>query len=860
MTPASCLVLLLCAALQTHSFAHGTTILPEPCLSTGAPASMTRGVGGAARFQASRRTPHRAQVPSFTMPSDEFTVEAWVRREGSKRRRAETWLSFGTAQRARGLQVGFDENDVPRVSFWGDTLETRVFRHPAFGDGPADVDVLNVPPTAQEDDVLRSKRVDFSQEDISRQGEVFYGLPVDFYGASPSLVLQGLPETRTQLQSQRVVGAEKLHATAVPRKPSPNLFYGLGNGNTDDASYFAQTAPLLQSSAHGYHHHSHHSHHRLRPTPLPAVFYGLVSKPAPPPTPPPQAPHPKQGTLRLVAVDGSDTKGMAAEGYLEMYVAESAKSPFAGWGAVCDDHFDTLDAVVACRQLGFGAGVQAVPSPLPATPPPTSFFALDDLACRGSEHALLDCARTSTGAYGIGFADCVNATERVYVRCLTPPPSVVPPRAKHRDSFETLFYGLQGLETNLPSTLVDDASFAFYGIALGLTSPPSPTTSPPPSLEPTMLRKHAPYALWNKERSSGLRTTYCRRDDLEVDAFPHDALQWRHWSISYAAGVLHVYRDGVEVRSSGARTSGTTDERSVEEAYEHEGRAVGESECIADLPLAALFAGRHAPPSDLVLGQGFNGDAFTGSLEEVRIWRARLSRPTIAFFRNVGYPSVPYHHPYMRWAWLYVNFDDVANARPNAWRNVSVASLAPIRSLASDIEELPSWRLSWMRSHDMDQVDVERANSEQHSWNVHVAGAENFAEVPFVDEGLCVNMIPTPREAMPNAPEDLVVEDGGVVNNTVALGIFEQDLQTMLEVESCGSILPENYLPFSLGTDRSACPAHFADSRETMRAYTTPRLVSFAATAPSQATQPNDVASTFYGLPATDVFYGFRGL
>ena len=124
MTPASCLVLLLCAALPTHSFAHGTTILPAPCLSTGAPASMTRGVGGAARFQASRRTPHRAQVPSFTMPSDEFTVEAWVRREGSKRRRAETWLSFGTAQRARGLQVGFDENDVPRVSFWGDTLET----------------------------------------------------------------------------------------------------------------------------------------------------------------------------------------------------------------------------------------------------------------------------------------------------------------------------------------------------------------------------------------------------------------------------------------------------------------------------------------------------------------------------------------------------------------------------------------------------------------------------------------------------------------------------------------------------------------------------------------------------------------
>ena len=55
------------------------------------------------------------------------------------------------------------------------------------------------------------------------------------------------------------------------------------------------------------------------------------------------------GDLRLA--DGSSNAGR-----LEIYVREE-------WGTVCSDDFDLIDAMVACRQLGFSDATRHGPVP-----------------------------------------------------------------------------------------------------------------------------------------------------------------------------------------------------------------------------------------------------------------------------------------------------------------------------------------------------------------------------------------------------------------------------------------------------------------------------------------------------------------
>lgn len=74
------------------------------------------------------------------------------------------------------------------------------------------------------------------------------------------------------------------------------------------------------------------------------------------------------------------------------------------WRGVCDDSFDDLDAVVACRSLGF----RKVKSFQTATGP-NDLFWMDGLACNGSEDDLFRCASTEN-------EDC-GSDEHIFISC-----------------------------------------------------------------------------------------------------------------------------------------------------------------------------------------------------------------------------------------------------------------------------------------------------------------------------------------------------------------------------------------------------------------------------------------------------------
>ena len=830
--PALPLAALLLAA--SSAAAAGERLYPAPC-AHGAPAGANRGVGGAARFDARRRAGYAGGVENFRFAED-FTVEAWVRRDvAAGEARVETWLSFGDAADGNGLQIGFDERDAVRVSFHGDTLATRAFR-PPIPPAPAPPRPPTTPPPILPPSTAPPRTV--TPRELTPGGAPFYGLSA-FYGL-------GLPAFAGLLASPPLPpDTPPPHDTPPPPPPPPpppfpRSFYGLP---AQVPLAEALTSLLSESLAPLAAPPPPRARAHRRYAPLPLLFYGLAaatSVPPPPPSPPPQ---PEHGALRLLSPSGVHLSG-GGEGYLELYVAADAASPFFGWGAVCDDGFDTRDALVACRQLGYGAGVLA-PQPAEPPPPPADFFALDDLGCSGTEPALLACARSSTGAYGVGFADCVHAKERVYIKCHAAPPTVPPIRTtRHTDPRP--FYGL-GVPTPRMHAATDP--FLFYGLVLGLAPAlPPPPPPPPPSPPPPSARLHAPHVVWHDGRLSGLRTTYCALN-VSVDFFPYDKGEWRHYAIAVGGRgrSVSVYRDGVPVQFDGTRTSGTTSERSLEAARADASTAT----CEADVP-QALFAGSGALTRTLTLGRGLLGDGFSGLLDEVRVWRARIPRSVLAFFRVVAFPSVPYHHPWQPFLDLYLAFDASADTVPNAWRNTTIHSLVPT-ALKADAHHGEGWQYEWM----VTPSSMGNATRESgRNWKVHLAGAESHASAPFVDEGLCVSLMLTPHDASVDTPQSLPRDAEHGIDDAHARRVLEQDMQRMLESEHDGACAahPEQFGPYSLGTDRTACAARPAPGfpRLAPRAYFPPRLVSFAAgVLPQVAPTAGDVS--FYGLPA---FYG----
>ncbi|XP_063406063.1 neurotrypsin-like [Mytilus trossulus] len=82
------------------------------------------------------------------------------------------------------------------------------------------------------------------------------------------------------------------------------------------------------------------------------------------------------GGLRIIS--GST----ANQGRLEIY-------RYGEWGTVCDNHFDNIDAEVACRQLGFCSGIM---QPAHMIDDGKGAIWLNEVNCTGAESTLLQCA------------------------------------------------------------------------------------------------------------------------------------------------------------------------------------------------------------------------------------------------------------------------------------------------------------------------------------------------------------------------------------------------------------------------------------------------------------------------------------
>ncbi|XP_051565000.1 macrophage receptor MARCO-like [Myxocyprinus asiaticus] len=92
--------------------------------------------------------------------------------------------------------------------------------------------------------------------------------------------------------------------------------------------------------------------------------------------------------------------GTASRGRLEVFYQDT-------WGTVCDDSFDSVDANVVCKMLGYQRSSQV----FTATSGSGRIW-LDEVRCTGQEKSIFDCPHA-----GMGVNNC-NHTEDVGVSCV----------------------------------------------------------------------------------------------------------------------------------------------------------------------------------------------------------------------------------------------------------------------------------------------------------------------------------------------------------------------------------------------------------------------------------------------------------
>jgi deleted-in-malignant-brain-tumors protein 1 len=99
------------------------------------------------------------------------------------------------------------------------------------------------------------------------------------------------------------------------------------------------------------------------------------------------------------------------------------------WGTVCDDGWNTNNARVICRQLGYSGGTSISIAPYGQAAPygqGVGRIWMDDVRCKGNEHNISLCSFNGWGVHNcghykdIGVACIKNNTQKGIRICLCP--------------------------------------------------------------------------------------------------------------------------------------------------------------------------------------------------------------------------------------------------------------------------------------------------------------------------------------------------------------------------------------------------------------------------------------------------------
>lgn len=88
------------------------------------------------------------------------------------------------------------------------------------------------------------------------------------------------------------------------------------------------------------------------------------------------------------------------------------------WGTVCDDSWDTNDASVVCRQLGYGSASEAVIDG--RFGPGVGRILLDDVNCNGNESHIASCLHGGIGSHNCLHSEDAGAVCQLNSKCIEP--------------------------------------------------------------------------------------------------------------------------------------------------------------------------------------------------------------------------------------------------------------------------------------------------------------------------------------------------------------------------------------------------------------------------------------------------------